>query len=631
MKSAIAIILCCLLIPAAWTQELNIAPIRPQAPVIVRPYRPAEVPPIRMTDSGRLGSLVRAGKLYLTAQDAIALALENNIDLEVSRYSPLTASWRLERAQAGGALPGVPSTASQAGTVASGQGVAGSQAAAGVSVAGSGSATGRSANATISQIGPVTQVLDPVIQETSSFSHTSTPQPNQIQSVVASLISNTRASSGSVQQGTLSGGLFTATFTEHYLNENAPLDVLNPSVAPSLSVSLQHNLLRGFGVAVNARSITVARINLNNTDLQFKGQVIGIVSQVLNGYYALGANLDNIKAKQSALQAAEQLFTNVQEQIRIGSLAPLEQANAEAQLAISRRDLVDAETALAQQELRLKTYFSRKGPLDPVLSGVQIVPLDRIAIPASDDLPPIKDLVQQARANRTDFALEQANIESSEISALGTRNGVLPTLQVFASESAAGLAGNAHAVGTGSQTQTPNPYFVGGLGTALGEVFRRNFPTNRAGFVIAGPLGNSAAQADAAIDALQLRQSQLTQRKNLNQVEVDVQNGVIALRQARARYDAAVHNRVLQEQLLDAEQRRFRLGASIPYNVIQQQRDLVGAQYAETAALVSYSSAKIALDQSLGATLEVNHVSLDEARTGRVAHPPSALPPDDAR
>jgi len=321
MKSAIAIILCCLLIPAAWTQELNIAPIRPQAPVIVRPYRPAEVPPIRMTDSGRLGSLVRAGKLYLTAQDAIALALENNIDLEVSRYSPLTASWRLERAQAGGALPGVPSTASQAGTVASGQGVAGSQAAAGVSVAGSGSATGRSANATISQIGPVTQVLDPVIQETSSFSHTSTPQPNQIQSVVASLISNTRASSGSVQQGTLSGGLFTATFTEHYLNENAPLDVLNPSVAPSLSVSLQHNLLRGFGVAVNARSITVARINLNNTDLQFKGQVIGIVSQVLNGYYALGANLDNIKAKQSALQAAEQLFTNVQEQIRIGSLA----------------------------------------------------------------------------------------------------------------------------------------------------------------------------------------------------------------------------------------------------------------------------------------------------------------------
>ena len=149
--------------------------------------------------------------------------------------------------------------------------------------------------------------------------------------------------------------------------------------------------------------------------------------------------------------------------------------------------------------------------------------------------------------------------------------------------------------------------------------------------MIAAPLGNRAAVADAAIDDLQLRQSQLTQRKDLNQVEVDVQNGVIALRQARARYDAAVKNRVLQEQLLDAEQRRFRLGASIPYNVIQQQRDLVAAQYAETVALVSYSSAKIALDQSLGATLEVNHVSIDEARTGKVARPPAALPPEGTR
>jgi outer membrane protein len=111
-------------------------------------------------------------------------------------------------------------------------------------------------------------------------------------------------------------------------------------------------------------------------------------------------------------------------------------------------------------------------------------------------------------------------------------------------------------------------------------------------------------------------------------VEVDIQNAVIALRQARARYDAAERNRVLQEQLLDAEQRRFRLGASIPYNVIQQQRDLVNAQYALSAALVSYSNARIALDQSLGATLEVNHISIDEARIGRVSRPPAPLPPE---
>ena len=626
MKQAVSTLLCWLLTPLAWPQQLEIAPVRPHAPIVVRPYRPAEVPAVRLTDSDRLGALVRAGKLYLTAQDAIALALENSIDLEVSRYSPLIASWRLERAQAGGALPGVPSTASQAGTVASGQGVAGSQAAAGVSVAGAGSGAKTTSNATISQIGPVTQVLDPVIQETSVFSHASNPQPDQAQSQVGALITNTKSYSGSVQQGLLSGGLITATYKENYLNENAPLDLLNPSVAPSASISIQHNLLRGFGVAVNARSITVAKISLKNTDLQFKGQVIGVVSQVLNSYYALGADLDNIKAKQVALQTSEQLFTNVKEQIRIGSLAPLEQANAEAQLAISHRDLVDAETALAQQELQLKTYLSRKGPRDPVLSSVQIVPLDRITIPATDALPPIQDLVRQAVANRTDLALEKSNLESAEISALGTKNGVLPSLLVIAAESTAGLAGTPHAVGTGARTQTADAYFDGGIGTALGQVIRRDFPTNRAGFVISAPLRNRTAQADAAIDILQLRQSQLTQRKDLNQVEVDLQNGVIALRQARARFDAAVRNRVLQEQLLDAEQRRFRLGASIPYNVIQQQRDLVNAQYAETSALVSYSSARIALDQSLGATLELNHISIDEARLGRFSRRPAPLP-----
>jgi outer membrane protein len=628
MKRVIAILMACQLTPASSAQQLDIAPVRPKSNIIVRPYQAADVPPVRLSDSGRLASLVRAGKLYLTAQDAVALALENNIDIEVSRYNPLIATWNVERAQAGGALPGVPSTASQSGTVASGQGVAGSQAAAGVSIAGSGKGTGASGNATISQIGPVTQVLDPVVQETSSFSHTSVPQPNQIQTIVTDLITNTKGYTGSYQQGLLSGGLVTATYTEHYLNENVPLDVLNPSVAPSVSLSIQHNLLRGFGVAVNARSITVARINLKNTELQFKGQVIGVVSQVLTAYYALGADQDNIRAKQAAMETAQQLSTNVREQIRIGSLAPLEQTNAEAQLAVSRRDLVDAESALAQQELQLKTFLSRKGALDPLLSGVQIVPLDRIVIPATDEFPPIQDLVRQAIANRTDLAVEQANLGATEITNLGTKNGVLPTALVFAAESTAGLAGTPHTVVTSSGVETANPYFVGGIGTALGQVFRRNFPTNRAGFVVTAPLLNRGAQADLAIDDLQLRQSQLTQRKDLNQVEVDIQNAVIALRQARARYDAAERNRVLQEQLLDAEQRRFRLGASIPYNVIQQQRDLVNAQYALSAALVSYSNARIALDQSLGATLEVNHISIDEARIGRVSRPPAPLPPE---
>ena len=175
----------------------------------------------------------------------------------------------------------------------------------------------------------------------------------------------------------------------------------------------------------------------------------------------------------------------------------------------------------------------------------------------------------------------------------------------------------------GQRGQTADPYFVGGVSNALGQIFRRNFPTERIGAFVQAPIGNHQAQADYGIDQLQLRQTQLTTQRDLNQVGVDVANSVVALQQARVRYDAAVKNRNLVQELHDAEQKKLSLGASTPYNVIQQQRDLVAAQSAEISALVAYSTARVALDQALGATLEVNHVSIAEARAGKVASPPA--------
>jgi len=605
--------------PFAPAQETAVTVERSLAPAIVRPYFASDVPPVRLANSGRLRELVRAGILYLTVQDAIALALENNIDLEVARYNPLISDWQVTRSQAGGLLPGVPSNASQAGSVAAGQGVAGSQAAAGVKVPGTGTARAQSTNATIQQIGPVTQTLDPIVQEASTFSHTSNPQANVVQSFTPVLITDTRAHTLSIQQGTLTGGVVNLTFTEHYLNENAPTDVLNPSTAPNLSLTVQHNLLQGFGKKVNARTITVAKMNRDMSDAAFQTQVIGVVAQVLSAYYGLAADYQDVKAKRSAAETAEAFFTNVKEQVRIGTLAPSDTIAAESQLVISRRALADSETSLQQQELQLKSLLSRNGTADPVLNAVRIEPVDPIAIPQKDEIPGLEELVKEALANRTDLFTERQNEKAAEVNSLGTRNGVLPTAGVFAGTSQAGLSGTGRTVTIGNVTQTPDPYFVGGLGTALGQVFRRNFPSENAGVFYAALLRNRQAQADFAIDQLQLRQTELSLQKDLAQVEVDVQNNVIALRQARARYEAAAQNRVLQEQLLTAEQKRFKLGASIPYNVIQQQRDLTAAQSTETAALVAYNTARIALDRSTGAVLPANHVLLEEAREGKVA------------
>jgi outer membrane protein TolC len=610
MRKFIALILCC----PVWAQNAGFEPLRPQNKIVTRPYHPVTLPPARLSNSAHIRDFIRGGKIYLTAQDAIQLALDNNIDIEVARYNFPLSEWQLERSQAGGALAGVPSGSSQAFSVASGQGVVGSQQAAGVSGGGGSGAGNNTSNATVAQIGPVTAVLDPLFQETTTFSHQTTPQQNTTQSLTLSLVSTTHASTGTYQQGYLLGGQVVATYKDNYLSENSPTDVLNPTTDQSLLVSVQQNLLRGFGRAVNERTINVNKINLNITDLNFKTEVIGVIVNVLDNYYALVADYEDLKAKKTALDVAQQFYDDSKKQLEYGALTPLDVTNAETQVVASRQNLDLSQTGLQQQELQLKNLISRTGVADPLLADVPIVPLDSIEIPAADELPPLKDLMDKAVKDRSDLASERLSIKSAEVSSLGTKNGILPTLPVFAQETQIGLAGKAQPLVTPFFKLSPNPYFVGGTGTAMGQIFRRDFPSELGGAAITGPLRNNQAQADYGIDQLQLRQRQLISRKDESQAQVDVLNAAIALQQARAKHDAAVRSRVLNEQLLAAEQQKYSLGASTPYLVVQAQRDLTNAQSTEISSLVDYSNARIALEQATGATLEAHHVNIAAVR-----------------
>jgi len=330
---------------------------------------------------------------------------------------------------------------------------------------------------------------------------------------------------------------------------------------------------------------------------------------------------------------AQSLYTDNKKQVEIGSLAPLDLTTAESQVAASQRDLLISETTLRQHEVQIKDLISRNGSADPALRELRIVPLDRIIMPEKDELPPIQDMLRQAVANRADLAAEKLNLQSAEVNAVGTKNGVLPVLEGFASETEAGLAGVRRTVTetvpgpNGAPTVvtlTAPPSLAGGMGTALGDIFRRNYPTDLIGGFFQANIFNRQAQGDYGIDQLSIRQAQLLNQKDINQVQVDLMNAVVALRQSRARYEAAVKNHVLEQQLLDSERKKYALGASTPYLVAQQQRDLATAQSSEIAALVSWNNARIALDQVLGTTLETNHVSLAEARAGKV---PRASPP----
>ena len=600
-------------------QDQSIVPVR-QGPPVVRSYLGPLVPPARFNNSGRLGSLIRAGNLYLSVQDAIALALENNLDLEIDRYGPLLAASAAKRAEAGGPYRGVPNASAQVASVDSGLGVAGSIQAAGLGGGGGGGGGGSTGGVSIQQVGQLTPNLDPVITNSTTFSHLTYPQPNTVVSQTDTLIDSKHTYSTIYQQGLISGGTIQITDYEQYIRENAPSDIVNPAVAPYLSLSISHPLLQGFGVRLNDRDIRISKMNAAGSRETFRSQVLDLVASVLNLYWDLVSANDTVRARQESLGIAQKFLDDTRAEIAIGSLARVRLPAAEAEVASRGQDLLLAQAALRQQEIRFKDVLSRTE--DPALESAAIVPLDRIDVPQTDDLPPLRKLVTAAMEDRPDVAVAKIRDETQAISALGTTNPLLPSLTVGASVTDRGAAGTPQP----SSGITPSPEFVGGYGKALGQIVRRDYPTETARVSFSAPFRNRSAQGDYGIDQLQLRQSAVSGQRDNNQIVVDISKQLIALRQARSRYTTAVEGRQLQEQLLKAEQEKFAYGTSAFTNVILAQHALVAAQTAEINALADYAHARVSLDQVTGRTLEVNRVSLDEALNGKVARE-SGIPP----
>jgi outer membrane protein TolC len=368
---------------------------------------------------------------------------------------------------------------------------------------------------------------------------------------------------------------------------------------------------------VNGRNIPVSKNNEKIADLTFKQQVITTISSVLNLYWDLVSFYEDLKARKDELATAQALYEDNKKQVQIGTLAPIEVTRAEAQVYSSQQDLLISQTNLLQQETVLKNALSRNGVASPELAEVHVIPLNTIQVPQSDELKAVNDLVKEALARRVEIAQDKINIDSNEVLLKGIRNGLKPTLQVFAELTNNGLSGSNNYLQPG--VQIADPYLQGGYGNLLGQIFRRNFPNYSAGVSLSIPLRNRAAQSDYVTSALELRQNELALQKQVNQVRVDVQNAVIGLRQARVRYDSAVKARILQQQTLDADQKKYTLGASTVFQVVTDQQTLGSAESAETQALANYSHARIAFDQAMGTTLDVNHVSLSEAMSGKVA------------
>jgi outer membrane protein TolC len=594
-----------------------------RGPRFLRPYQQPEVPPVRLENSNRLESLLRAGILYLSLADTIAIALENNLDLELSRYTPMIAQADLLRARAGGLLRGVPTAVRAAAQGVQAQVTGGALGGAGVTSAQAalGGDAGGVGGAVITQTGVAVPNLDPFFFTTGNIGHRSSPQSNIVTTGTTALVFDTRQVNFGYQQNFLSGTSLTFAWNNNYFVSNNRNSGINPGYNPNAQLQISQRLLQGFGFAVNNRNIRVAKNNLRVSDLTFKQQVMVTVAGIVNLYWDLVSLNEDVKVRRKALEVARKFYEDNKAQVAIGTLAPIEIVRAEARVAQAEQDLTNAETALLQQETILKNALSRTGVASPAIADARIVPTDRLSEPEPERLDRLQELVDLALRSRPDVEQTRISLDNTRILIAGSRSQLLPSLDVTATLQNNALAGSRNALLPLGSPLSPDPYFIGGYGTALAQLFRRNFPDYSVGFNLTIPIRNRTAQADYVRDQISLRQAELNQQRLHNDIRVNVQNALIAVIQARARYESALKERRLQEQTLDAENKKYALGASTAFQVVQTQRDLAQAQAGEVAALAAYNRARVQLDLQTAQILEKYGVTIEEAREARSLRP----------
>ena len=592
---------------------------------ILHAFRMPDEPYVEEGNSPRLDELIHDGKLYLSLSDAIALALENNLDVAVSRFSRKIAETQLLRAKTGGAVSGVQGGVSAASTGASSAATSG--------VAGRGAVSGRAATdgrgaggvAGLGASGGLN--LDPVLSAQFSQRHNSAPTFSDFTTGTNFLVNDDTFSRVSIDKSFWSGAYGSLSWTTRRSFSNSLRSNFNPFSTSDVRLDFRQPLLQGFG-RVNKISLRVARNNLESSDLQFKQQVIFTVASIQRLYWDLVRFRAEVESSREDLRLARQLYEGNRERVEIGKLAPIDLIESEAEVGQREQELTIALTAVREQEGTLKTALSKNGLASPFLLEVEVSPTDHVEVPATLEIKPLQELMRMALASRPDIAQARLQLENADILLKGTRNRLLPSVDLVASTTNNGLAGDLNPNLMLLPGQVPNTpdFFIGGLSRALGQMFRRNFPDYSVGLAVSIPLRNRRAQADAANALLRRRQSQLQMQQQLNEIRREVQSAVVGLEQAHARYLAARATRELREKMLDGEEQKFKLGYSDTFKVVQRQRSLAQSRAGEILTRNEFVIERTNLDEVTGQTLAANDISIDEAYDGRVSKRPDPIP-----
>src|SRR5579871_5807865 len=606
-------------------------------PNVLRPYRSEELPLPNFGNSGRVDSLMRDGKIYLSIDDAVALALENNLDIEIARYNLNIADADLLRAKSGSNILGVNTGVVQntpgggvgglGGTVGSGTG--------GTTVAPGGAGTGTNGlvSSTLGIGSPITS-FDPALTGTIQLDKNNT-ESTSVFSPVPIVAQNTYTSDFGYTQGFTWGGTLTGVFNNTHLTTNNPTSLLTPQLGSNFQFRFSQNLLQGFGFLPNTRFIRIARNNREISDVAFRLQIITTVDQIENMYWDLVYAFENVRVQQESLTYAQKALDDAKQQAKVGTVPPIQVVSAQSAFSTGQQNLIVAQNNLQLQQLLMKNALSRSIE-DPVLAEADLIPTSTMQLPQQEPVSPIQDLINDALQHRAELVESRIDLNSRDINNKSVRNAMLPTLQAFAYYGGSGVGGDVNPTvpNCSSTTSTfcfnqataPPPFRTTtsvGYSETLNQLVTSTAPDKGVGLSLNIPLRNRLAQSNQVRAELEYRQAQVRQHQLENQVRIEVRNAQFDVKQNRVAVEAAQSAVDLAHQTLDADQQKLKVGLTTQTAILQDAATLTTGESNLVSAKAAYEKSRIELDRATGLLLDHAGIDIADATRGQVAHLPS--------
>jgi outer membrane protein TolC len=607
-------------------------------PNLLDPYRAKDLVQPNLGNSPRIDSLLHDGKIYLSIDDAVALALENNLDLDIARYNLNIADTDYLRAKSGANVLGVNAGIVQntpgggvgglGGTVGSGTG--------GTTVAASGIGTGT--NGLVSStlgIGSAITSFDPLITGTLQLDKNNT-ESTSVFNPVPVVAQNTYTGDLSYTQGFAWGTVLTAGFNNTHVTTNNPTSLLTPDLTSNFQARITQNLLQGFGTLPNLRFIHIAKNNREISDVAFRLQIITTVDQIENMYWDLVYAYENVRVQEEALAYAQKALDDTKQQAKVGTVPPIQVVSAQSTLSTDQQNLILAQNNLELQELLMKNAVSRSIE-DPLLAEAGVIPTSTMHLPEQEPVTPVQDMVAQALNHRAELIESRIDLNSRDLSSKAVRNALLPTLDAFAYYGGSGVGGNVNSAVPACATHpntslcfnpatAPPPFQTAtsvGYGGTLNQLVNSTAPDKGVGLSLNIPLRNREAQANEVRAQLEYRQAEVRLHQLENQVRIEVRNAQFDVKQNRASVQAAQYAVDFARQTLDADQQKLKVGLTTTTAILQDASVLTTSESNLVSAKAAYEKSRIELERATGLLLDDNGIDVAEATRGSVTHLPT--------